>query len=114
MRGDEYYPGYRNHLAFAWQTLQFRRATTGGSLVVAAGGVPAASVKRLETTNGRLFAALTISLVDTVTDWVRQETRVTQWPAIELKPDAWLLTGVSTDAPPGQNVVVRITLQNDS
>jgi hypothetical protein len=111
-KGDEFYPAYKDHLAFSWQALQFR-APAGGSLVVAAVAVPAASVEHLHAKLGGLYAALTISLVDTTAEWVRQETRRTAWPPVDLRPDSWLLSGVSTAAPPGRDVAVRVTLQNE-
>jgi hypothetical protein len=109
--GESYYPKYARDMSIVWEAFQFR-AATGGSNVIAAVGVRGASANALVNADGELEPVVTLTLTDTIKDWIRRGASHERYESKQRSPETWLLFGASTAAPAGRAVALRIAIEN--
>jgi hypothetical protein len=110
-QGESFDPRYGKHINIATEVAQFR-AADGGAEVVGVVGVPGFSAADLLMYTNDQDPVLTIALVDTTKDWIRRNTTTERTSANDFKAGWNLAYTVSTPAPAGHNVALRLGLEN--
>jgi hypothetical protein len=111
LRGESYYPRYNYHIQTAWEFMQFR-AAKGGSEIVATAAVAGDGADKLLSLAGELAPVVTVSLVDTINDWVRVARSSERVSSKAFTADWLMLFNAGVTAPPGKNVALRVAVEN--
>jgi hypothetical protein len=110
-QGESFDPRYAKALNVLSEAAQFR-AAQGGAEVVGVVSISGVSATQLLSFAGELQPTLMITLVDTIQNWVRRNTTVDRTSRNGFTSDWEMVFTVSTPAPAGRSVALRLGLEN--